>query len=180
MAQTAPIIPVNAKMYRHFAIATVLITGCLAMFASGENREALTETIESQQRQVEVQQAQKQTNAKKSNFTDKRKVKGTFGGEEERWRPPPGGKMSVGSAETIDAELVAAPEFTPADEGQASPGPATVTGAWPPGMSPAEFAQASNQKKKKKKPVQASRKMTEQEAESMMAASDARSLTRSD
>jgi len=57
-----------------------------------------------------------------------------------------------------------------------------MAGALPPGMSPAEYAQANNlkKKKKKKKPVQPGRKMSEQEVESMFAASDARSLTRSD
>lgn len=182
MAQSAPIIPVNAKMYRHFAIATVLITGCLAMFASGENREALADTIESQQQKVEVQQAQKKlTPAKRSNFTDKRKVKGSFGSDEDmRWRPPSIARRSSGFAQTTEAELVAAPEFTSGGEDQAGPGSQTMAGPLPPGMSPSEYAQANNQKKKKKKPVQPSRKMSEQEVESMFAASDARSLTRSD
>ena len=180
MAQSAPIIPVNAKMYRHFAIATVLITGCLAMFASGENREALADTIKSQQQQSQMQQAQQQTDVKKSNFTDKRKVKGQFGSDGDlRWRPPTSAKNNAGFAQTTQAELVAASGVTFTSETQGPSGGQTLTGPLPPGMSPAEYAQSKN-KKKKKKPVQASREMTEQEVEAMLAASDARSLTRQD
>ena len=90
MSRHAPIIPVDGKLYRHFAIATVLITGCLAMFASGENREALSQAIESQQQQAEVKEVEaKKGIGKKGNFSDKRKVKGSFGTDSEvRWRPP--------------------------------------------------------------------------------------------
>lgn len=35
----------NVKMYQHFAIITVAATGLLAMFADGENREAMAEEI---------------------------------------------------------------------------------------------------------------------------------------
>lgn len=34
---SSPAIPM--KMYRHFAIVTVMLTACLAMFADGENRQ---------------------------------------------------------------------------------------------------------------------------------------------
>jgi hypothetical protein len=183
MSRPPPIIPVDAKMYRHFAIATVMITGCLAVFASGENREALADTIESQQRQVEVQQAQAQAKkpaAKKSNFTDKRKVKGSFGSDADlRWDPPPMARRGSGYAQTMEAERVAASPASFGGGGTGPSGPVTVTGALPPGMSPAEYDLMMNQKKKKKAPPP-SRQMTEQEVEAMFAASDARSLTRQD
>lgn len=40
---------VSPKLFRHFAVITVVITSGLAMFANGENREALAETIKAQQ-----------------------------------------------------------------------------------------------------------------------------------
>lgn len=182
MSRKAPIIPVDARMYRHFAIATVLITGCLAMFASGENREALADTIEAQQRKVEMEQAQAQAKkpaAKKSNFTDKRKVKGSFGSDADlRWDPPAKARSSSGYAMSSDAELVAAPDVTFAGSGSAPP-PAMVGPPPPPGISLVESGQMANQKKKKQAPP-ASRKPTQQEIEAMMAASDARSQTRRD
>ena len=33
--------PIPAKIYRHFAVVTIAITLCIAMFADGENRQAL-------------------------------------------------------------------------------------------------------------------------------------------
>ena len=127
-----------------------------------------------------MQQAQKKTTAKKSNFTDRRKVKGTFGSDDDmRWRPPIAAKSSIGFAQSTQAELVAASDVTFAGEGPGALSNQTVAGALPPGMTPAESAQ-SKLKKKKKKPVQPNREMTEQEVESMMAASDARSLNQSD
>lgn len=192
MARSAPVIPVNAKMYRHFAIATVLITGCLAMFASGENREALTETIEAQQRRAQVQEVERKATAgkpigKKGNFTDKRKVQGSFSSDSDlSWSPPPGARRSSGVTAITQAELVAASELSFADEGEAPSAPSApsapvvVTGPLPPGMSPTEYAQMSGQKKNKRKPPPASRPMTQREIDAMMAASDARSRTRSD
>jgi hypothetical protein len=41
-----PAIP--PKMYRHFALVTVLLTAVIAMFASGENRNAVSTHIEEQ------------------------------------------------------------------------------------------------------------------------------------
>jgi len=183
MARPAPIIPVDGKMYRHFAIATVLITGCLAMFASGENRQALAESIESQQRNVEAQQVEQQTAkkkgiGKKGNFTDNRKVKGSFGTDAElRWKPPRSAFGGAGFAQSSEAELVAGSEVAFTGDGES--GSPTVVGQLPPGMSPAEWEQMTNKKKKKKAPPQ-SRAMTAQEVDAMMTASDARSLTRQD
>ena len=178
MSRHSPVIPINGKMYRHFAIATVLITGCLAMFASGENREALSDAIESQQQKAEVQQvAAKKGLGKKGNLSDNRKVKGSFGADTDyHWRPPPLAGDGSGFAETDEAELVAASNVTFTDNAAAPSGPQTIAGNLPPGMSPAEYAQMANQKKKKKPPP-ARRAMTAQEIEAIMAASDARSRT---
>ncbi|WP_120717859.1 hypothetical protein [Tsuneonella amylolytica] len=38
--------PVTAQMYRHFAVATLAATAALAMFANGENREAVAREVE--------------------------------------------------------------------------------------------------------------------------------------
>ncbi len=185
MSRSAPIIPVNAKMYRHFAIATVMITATLAMFASGENREALQDRLDAKQQQLAMQQAEQQNAAKKgkkANFTDKRKVKGRFGSESDiRWRPPPGASSKFGYAESVQAELVAGSEvtFSGSGAGAAGAGGGTLAAPPPPGMSPAEYEQMLNQKKKKKPPPK-QRAMTAQEQEAMLAASDARSQTRRD
>ncbi|MFZ1742462.1 MAG: hypothetical protein WAT93_06385 [Pontixanthobacter sp.] len=46
MAKTAPLIVVDAKMYKHFAIVTVALTAGMALFADGEKREAVAQGIE--------------------------------------------------------------------------------------------------------------------------------------
>ena len=51
----APAIP--PKMYRHFAVVTVLLTAGLALFADGENREAVAGHIEQRQQEAEVREA---------------------------------------------------------------------------------------------------------------------------
>lgn len=183
MSRSAPIVPIDGKMYRHFAIATVLITGCLAMFADGENREAMANTIEAQQRQAAVQQAEQEAekkSGKRKNFTDKRKVKGSFssdpdlGGEAVR-----SSRVISGFGDDSGPELIAAADVALVNAPSSASGPPTITGAPPPGMSPAEYDQMVNRKKKKAEPAP-SRKYIEQEVAAMMAASDARSRTRED
>lgn len=188
MSRSAPIIPVNAKMYRHFAIATVMITGTLALFADGENRQALEEQIEARQQTVALKQAEQQNaakkgTAKKSNFTDKRKIKGSFGREDDyHWRPPRLPRRGGGFAEEGDAELVAASDVSYSGGpvgGSGNPG-AAMKAPPPPGMSPEQYEQMLNQKKKRKsQPVSsaAQRQMTAAQQEAMLAASDARSRT---
>lgn len=52
MAQlSAP--PIPLKMYRRFAVATVLVTACIAMFADGEEREARVGHLEVETSAVE-------------------------------------------------------------------------------------------------------------------------------
>ncbi|HYD25543.1 MAG TPA: hypothetical protein VEB68_12175 [Croceibacterium sp.] len=51
----APAIP--PKLYRHFAIVTVALTTGLAMFADGENREAVVQHIEAKQQASAVRRA---------------------------------------------------------------------------------------------------------------------------
>ena len=52
--QLKPAIP--PKVYRHFALFTVALTAGIAMFANGENREAVAERIDEHQEQQKLQQ----------------------------------------------------------------------------------------------------------------------------
>lgn len=47
-------IPVPAKMYRHFATITIMITACIALFADGERREAIGAEIRADQKRQEM------------------------------------------------------------------------------------------------------------------------------
>lgn len=79
MAKPAPMIPVSPKLYRHFAMATVMITACLAVFADGEKRQEIEDMVASRQQQNEAQAEQEAKERKQITFSDKRKNKGQFG-----------------------------------------------------------------------------------------------------
>ena len=55
MARTLTPTIIPPKMYRHFALVTVLLTLGVAMFASGENRQAVAAQIEERQQQQELE-----------------------------------------------------------------------------------------------------------------------------
>lgn len=54
MSRPAPSLPISPKMFRHFAIITVAITACVAMFADGEGREAVAAQIKERQQKNEL------------------------------------------------------------------------------------------------------------------------------
>lgn len=58
MARRANPAALNAKMYRHFAVVTVCLTGALAILADGENREAVAEELARRDRQAELKRAE--------------------------------------------------------------------------------------------------------------------------
>jgi hypothetical protein len=58
MRRAAPVIPVSSRLFRHFAVVTVVITAGLAMFANGENREAVAETIAKREAKNVARQAE--------------------------------------------------------------------------------------------------------------------------
>lgn len=55
-------IPVPAKMYRHFATVTIVITACIALFADGERREAIGAEIKADQQRQEMRALDAQRN----------------------------------------------------------------------------------------------------------------------
>ena len=83
MAKPAPMIPVSPKLYRHFAVATVAITACLAVFADGEQRQEIEQVVASRQQQNELQAKEREqaraSGRRQMTFTDKRKTTGRFG-----------------------------------------------------------------------------------------------------
>ena len=58
MARRASPTGLNAKVYRHFAVITVCLTGTLAIFADGENRAAVAETIDDREEQTRLAEAE--------------------------------------------------------------------------------------------------------------------------
>lgn len=46
MNPAARALPISPSVFRHFAIITIAITGCVALFADGESREAIVSQVE--------------------------------------------------------------------------------------------------------------------------------------
>ncbi len=46
MRRAAPPLPISPKLLKHFAALTLVLTGCIAMFADGESREAIQEQVD--------------------------------------------------------------------------------------------------------------------------------------
>lgn len=55
-------IPVPAKVVRHFAAATLVITACIALFADGERREAIGAELRADQQRQEMRALDAQRN----------------------------------------------------------------------------------------------------------------------
>lgn len=57
MRRATPSLPVTPAMFRHFAVLTIVITSCIGIFASGENRELVQQQIEAQSRPAKANPA---------------------------------------------------------------------------------------------------------------------------
>lgn len=58
MARRANPAALNAKMYRHFAVVTVCLTGALAILADGENREAVADELAKREQRAELERVE--------------------------------------------------------------------------------------------------------------------------
>lgn len=75
-------IPVPAKMYRHFATITIVITACIALFADGERREAIGAEIRANQQRQEMRALDAQRNGPSKVGADRQVNRGAgFGSE---------------------------------------------------------------------------------------------------
>lgn len=57
MSRAAPPSPVSPRMFRHFAVATLAITACLAIFAQGEQRQAFEQRLAEKKENRELKNA---------------------------------------------------------------------------------------------------------------------------
>ncbi len=172
MRRAVPTIPVTPGMLRHFAVLTVAITGCLAMFADGENRQLVEDKLKARQAQNQALRAQAEKGATLRTVGGLKIAKGTRVDHSGDSAPNSGSAPDGGG--TIDpsgryAQMnpppAAGPAYgaNPAYSGQ--PGPATEYG---PRAGNPEFYS----RKPKAPPA---RTPSQEEIDAMMAASRARS-----
>ena len=67
------VLRIDAKMYRHFALFTLIITACVGFFADGENREAVANEMDKRDQQVALRKAEeeKQSQANRPAFENR-------------------------------------------------------------------------------------------------------------
>lgn len=66
------IIRVDAKLYRHFAVLTIVVTLCVAFFADTDNRQAVANEMDRRDQQTALRKAEEEKQAKNhSTFTNK-------------------------------------------------------------------------------------------------------------
>lgn len=110
MVRKAETAPITAKMYRHFAALTLVVTFGMAMFANGESREAVAREVE--------QAGKPDAQAHPNDFVRKKTApQGGFGTDEwvdaEFGQPTDRGGALVGSG-VIPGEVAAAHAGMPA------------------------------------------------------------------
>lgn len=71
--------PVPAKMYRHFAVITIVLTLGLALFADGENRELMAEELAERERQAALERASAEKFGKPKLIKSAQVQQGQFG-----------------------------------------------------------------------------------------------------
>ncbi|MDE2563253.1 MAG: hypothetical protein KGL48_13505 [Sphingomonadales bacterium] len=58
-ASAGPLLGISPKMYRHFAIVTVVISATVAMFADGNRREAITDGVARREQMAALKQQER-------------------------------------------------------------------------------------------------------------------------
>ena len=134
MARNANRNPVTAKMYRHFAAVTVACTMALAMFADGENREAVAREVSAA--------APKRTEANRTPVEFVRKNMGSQGNFNDGFDGSFGAPMDTAGATAGDTGYV--PDEVPVMAGSGMPGSYNVYG-----VPAADWARLSDEQKKK-------------------------------
>jgi hypothetical protein len=89
---------ISPKMFRHFAAITLVATGSLAMFANGENRQAMAAAVEAEQQAAEQRQKEFVKPVKELKLAPPKADSGSLGSFYEDtadrgpgptvWRPP--------------------------------------------------------------------------------------------
>jgi hypothetical protein len=162
-------------MYRHFAVATLAITFCIAMFVDDGRREAISDELEQRQAENQALAAEKEklgsrdVASKGVKFRDGRSVKGSFGPDPG---PPPVTAIAYSKGPNLPPRRVAQGMVEPPSVEEREIGIAYDTpDVLPPGMSEEEMRRFVLIRKGEK----AKKRATAEEREKMLDASRRRS-----
>lgn len=75
--------PVPVKLYKHFAVVTVVLTATIALFADGENREAVAHQMEQREEEARLERASQEITGTPRLIRSEATLQGSFddGGE---------------------------------------------------------------------------------------------------
>lgn len=73
--------PIPLKMYKHFAVVTLLLTATIAMFADSDNRQAVAEHVEERQRMEALRAAEAERFGQRELVRRDQGTPGSFGDE---------------------------------------------------------------------------------------------------
>lgn len=144
----------TARMYRHFAVVTIVVTALIALFADGEKREAVAATAMPKPDAIELAAQGKDTNQIK--VGSRNAASGEFGGDSDGGSSDggsSGGGWSGGSAISDDLSDLASNARGVAGLGSSLtqlPGP-------PEGMSAEDWASRQVRRQKNLQDTQASK-----------------------
>ncbi len=85
--------PVPAKLYKHFAVVTVVLTAMIALFADGENREAIASHVEQREEQARIERASQEITGPPRLIRSEATLQGSFDG---------GGEFDSGFGQPMD------------------------------------------------------------------------------
>lgn len=170
MSRIARTLPVSAKLYRHFAVVTVVITVCVALFADGETHATVADEIETRQTRNELVEHEVNKLGVRRQALGALHIK-TGGG----WGDGGGGGGDMGgggSAMLPNDYTVMPPDAVLLDPLAARSGGENIPKVLPAGMAPEDYAGAGAGPNRKR--VGAAKRLSPQELDSIAAASRAR------
>ena len=80
--------PIPLTLYKHFAVATLVLTAAIAMFADDGNREAMAEHIEEREREAHLRAASQEITGPPRLVRADTTPRGTFGSENAGYGAP--------------------------------------------------------------------------------------------
>lgn len=100
----------STRMYRHFAVITLVATGLLALFADGEQARAVTEEIQAKQEQEALHQESKEKLAERGEVQQPSGVWGDSSDGLENWQFD---RFSIGSGSSILGDTLSGLGYSP-------------------------------------------------------------------
>lgn len=80
--------PIPLKMYKHFAVVTLLLTATIAMFADSDNRQAIADHAEERQRMERLREVEEERFGQRELVRRDDGPKGSFGDEGSGYGQP--------------------------------------------------------------------------------------------